>query len=402
MKGLLTIILIFIFTQLIAGWEAFSPLGIHASRISFYVDYNNNWAVCHQEGVYLYHLNTQTWTNHPAPGMMWARDAAWLNGDSILVALGNYSYSDGIYSLNPSTGSYHVLEWMDDPHFVTYDQVNSRYYCGGHGGVLYSENGTDWMSDDYFLNKNIVDMEIYGNYYVVSEVDNLYRIFVSNDAGETWVEAPGAPMITDLEFDLNGKLYGIFPDESWSSGLWSSNDFGLTWNVEFWATGINCVGSDFTNEVFVGFGESPQPPHEGVARWDSLNQQLAFINDGLPNRIISQVTYNPSMSAPAIFCCTDTGVFINHDYVNIQVPGIRVYDVKAWPNPAEDILTIETGKFEKAEIRIYSIGGRLIDILELPGNSMRIDYQCSSLEPGTYFLLVSDGKKSEYIKWVKM
>ena len=401
MKSWLTIILFVTTIHLFAGWEAFSPLGIHANRISFYVDYNNNWAVCHQDGVYLFHLNTQTWTNHPAPGMMWARDAAWLNGDSILVALGNYSYSDGIYALNPETGEYSVLEWVDDPHFIVYDAIYSNYFCGGHSGLMYSENGIDWTSIDYFLNKNIVDLAVYGNYCVATEIDNLYVVYVSNDGGENWIEAPGAPMILDLEFDLDGKLYGIFPDESWSSGLWSSNDYGLTWNVEFWATGMNCVGTDYMNDVLVGFGESPQPPHEGLARWDSTGQQLIFLNDGLPNPIINQVTYNPAMSAPAIFCCTDTGVFVNHDYVGIQVPVLPEYIIKAWPNPATDILKIETGIFEKAEIRIYSIGGRLVDILDLPENAGRIEYPCSDLEPGAYVLQLRSGHREGCFKWLK-
>ena len=400
MKGKLTIALLLLGLQLFAGWEAFSPTGIRANRIRFFVD-DHNWAICHQGGVYLFNLNTQVWTNHPTPSILGALDAAWLNGDSILVALGSYSNSDGIYSLNPLTGEYYLIEWIDDPHFVLYDADHSQYFCGGHNGLMHSENGIDWISLNYFLNKNIVDLAVYGDYCVASEIDNLYRIHVSNDGGENWIETPGAPMIFDLEFDLNGKLYGIFPDESYSSGLWSSYDHGVTWNVEFWETGINCVGTDYMNYVFVGYGENAQLPHEGIARWDSLSQQLYLINDGLSNLVINQITYNPALSMPAIFCCTDTGVFVNHDYLGIALPEMPEYSLTAWPNPAGDVLTIESGISENAEIRIYSIGGRLMDILDLPENTRRTDYRCSHLEPGSYILQVCYGKERKCIKWVK-
>lgn len=396
-----TIIIFLISLQAMAGWEPFSPEGIHANRISFYVDNNNNWAVAASGGTYHYHLNTQTWDFYSA--ILPVVDASWLDGEFTLVIMnaGGLLMEEGIHYLDPASGTYYALKYLETPHFIKYDYATGRFFVGHRSGITYTDNISDWYDLDFFNNMDIVDMEIFEDHYVVSRMDNLLEVYYSNDAGISWTLSQNAPMISDLEFKNTGKLYGVFPDNSWSSGLWSSNDYGATWNVEFWVTGINCVGLDAMGSVFVGFGEDAIAPDEGVARWDSVSQSLHYLNDGLPNLNINQITFNPAMSAMAIFCCTDTGVYINYDYVGIedQSPSASV-SLKAWPNPAVETLNIQYDPAEVSSLSIYSANGKKLfnRIIYHPG---KLEYDCSMLETGIYIISIENSNGCESLKWIK-
>jgi len=399
MKVKATIIILIISLQAIAGWEPFSQGGIEANKIIFYVDINNTWVVCHEDGLCHYNLNTQEWTNincsYPN------KDAAWLDGGDFLVILNDYEYLDGVHSFNIWTGMYTLIKNMPNPNFIAFDEELDKYFIGHHSGMEYSLDGLAWYEIPYFHTIKIVDMEISGSHYVACRSAQISDVHYSDDAGASWTISPGAPVISDLEFDNTGKLYGVFPGNSYSSGLWSSNDYGATWNVEFWATGINCVGLDAAGSVFVGFGEDAQPPNKGVARWDSLNQQLYYLNTGLPNLNINQITYNQAMSAPAIFCCTDTGVYINYDYVDIDETQLPSSTFKLWPNPANDQLNIHHDMEGIVNISIYSAGGKIIDRFSGSYTEKEINYNCSGLDPGLYILNIENTSGSQSLKWIK-
>ncbi len=401
MKSIVLSLLMFLSILVRAGWEPFSPEGIKANCIRFYVDNDNHWLVGSYD-IYLYQPNGQTWNSYFA--ICPVIDGSYIDGDNILLILSSHEWimEDGIHYLDPSSGTVYALKYLTLPHFVRYDDAIGRYYTGHRNGLVYWEDIGNWHDMAFFDGLDIVNMEIYDGYYVVSQVGLEYNIYVSNDAGMSWVTAPGAPMISDLEYDLNGKLFGVFPGESYSSGLWSSNDNGLTWSVEFWATGINCVGTDFMGNVFVGFGENAQPPYVGIARWDSLDQQLYFMNDGLTNLAINQITINPGMSAPALFCCTDTGVFINYNYVGTteQAPCASA-PLRLWPNPAGNRFFVEHDMTGAIKAEIYSLNGRLIDHFMVDSQESSFEYPCSTVESGTYILLLDNGSKRIAVKWVR-
>ncbi len=401
MKTKISLILLLISLQLSAGWEPFSPEGINANQIRFYVDNLNHWAVCHDGGLYLYHLNSQSWTNYPSTVPV--LDAAWMDGENILVILSAGSNSDGIYSFNPGTGEYTVIEWFDIPNFILFDNEINRYFVGHRHGLVYSDDGLTWDACSNFNNMNIVDMDIFGNHYVVSEIDNLYNIYYSDDAGLNWQTASNTPMISDLAFDYTGKLYGIFPDESWSSGLWSSNDFGENWNVEFWSVNMTCVGFDAMQDVFTGWQQSLAGSEEGIARWDSTNQNLTFFNQGLPNLMINQVTYNPYMSAMALFCCTQNGAYINYDYVGIPDKTLeRIEYFEVYPNPTAEVINIRFSvKGETACISIYSSEGKLIEQHYPPLSSGIMQFDCSDFVSGIYYIVMKGDHSQNVRKIIK-
>jgi len=396
MKTKISLILLLISLQLSAGWEPFSPEGINANRIRFYVDNSNHWAVCHDGGIYLYDLNNQTWTNYGA--ILPIVDAAWLDGENIMVIMNGGLMEDGVHYLNPGTATIYALKYLETPHFIKYNAEEDRYYVGHRFGIKYTDNIVDWHDLEFFNNKDIVDMDIFGNHYVVSEMDNLYNVYYSDDAGLNWQTASNPPMISDLEFDYTGKLYGVFPDESWSSGLWSSNDFGANWNVEFWFAGMYCVGLDAAQDVFVGFHET-QPLNEGIARWDSLSQNLYYMNAGLPDLMINQITYNPAMSAMALFCCTQNGAYINYDYVGIPDKTLCGKEhLEVYPNPADEVINIRFSVEGKVPfISIFSSDGKLLEEYYPSISSGKMQFDCSGFVSGMYYIVMK-GDHSQHVR----
>ena len=225
MKKLFFLISIVITLPLHASWNSFGPDGIAANKIRFVVDNQSHWVICHDEGIYVYDLVSQTWTNHATT--LPVLDACYLDGTKILVIMGEGTFSDGIYSFDPASGVFEVIEWVLFPHFILYHDATTQFYVGHYGGLTTSPDGYNWTAVNTFQNKNMVAMAAYENHFALSEMDNLLGVWFSDDAGITW-SAPvtGSPMISDMGFHNNGILYGIFPDSSFSSGLWSSPDFG--------------------------------------------------------------------------------------------------------------------------------------------------------------------------------
>jgi hypothetical protein len=384
-----------------AQWEPFGPEGIAANRLRFLLDNDNHWGICHDQGIFLYDQVSHVWTDYPAD--LPVIDAYYLNGEEILVILGCGSNSDGIYAFDPDNGEFTLIDWSDCPNFIAYDEILQRYYIGSHLGLWSSANGTDWNEIAIFNNMNIVDMAIYQNHIAVSQMDNLYSIWYSDDHGTSWTQSPaGSPMISDLGFDNYGMLYGIFPDMSYSSGLWSSQDWGETWDVEFWSVEMSCVGFDAMGYVFTGWGENAVGTEQGIARYDPVSGELLFINEGLTSLIINEIRINPMMSAIALFCCTEDGAYISFDYVGTTERSHFSPSacLEISPNPASGFIKIANHLPEnEATILLYvcDLYGKKVMELKMEKGQGSLMADISGLPAGVY-LMVMDTAEVRYCR----
>lgn len=401
MKTIIFFISIVVSLQAYASWTSFGPEGITANKIRFAVDNQSHMVICHDSGVYLYDLVSQTWTNHPAT--LPVLDACYLDGNKILVIMGEGTFSDGIYSFDPASGEFEIIEWVVFPHFICYDDDTDQFYIGHQAGLTTSPDGFTWTVVDPFINRNMVAMAAYQNHFVVSEMDNLLGVWFSDDSGVTW-SAPtiGCPMISNLSFDFNGILYGIFPDSSYSSGLWSSADFGENWENEFYSLTMRCVGFDVQGWVLVGWHENPPLPQEGIAHYTPATGSLDFLNDGLPNLFINDICFNPSMSAIALFCCTDNGVYISYDYyLGVQEHSAEVSSTMIiTPNPAHVMAAISyriPEEEREAKLRIMDMSGSVVLVSSLEKSEGVVDFDCSSIPNGIYLVSIT-GLRSDVAK----
>jgi len=361
-------------------WNSVGPEGINASRLCFNIGLPY-WVICVEDGMYLYNYDTHesayyTYNGLPVTG------AAYLDANHIIVVMGNGSYSDGIYRFDMQTHDFEVLEWVVTPTFVVFHEPTGTYWVGSQfGGMYKSSNGTVWEEVSFFSGKPCSCMDDYGEHMVVSGVSNIYDIYCSGDNGETWNSPVWVPMISDLRFNSSGKLCGIFPDYSDSSGLWFSDDFGMTWDVHFWSDNMSAVGFDAFDNMFTGWESGV-----GIALYDPLAPPpgLTFLNNGLASININSIQLNPVMSALAIFVCTDQGAYYSYDYpAAVADPSGSGSHITIYPNPATDRLFIDTGPLCQ-EIEIISVTSGMVFTMKRAGEGTSLDI--SHLDPGVYIL----------------
>ncbi|MCP4713292.1 MAG: hypothetical protein GY869_32075, partial [Planctomycetes bacterium] len=207
-------------------WESIGPTDVNVNE---YYTGPGVEVLCTSDGMLV--RNLDDWDEY-SNGNLPIWDVMEFDNESILVIMGDGSWSDGIYRFNLTNQEFEVLEWCVRPRFLAHSL--EHYYVGYEYGLFRSENGLDWVEVDDFAGQDCLALAwtlgCFNSTITISTANNIYY---SHDDGQTWNLAPaGVPFISDMAFDYNWTLYGIFPGHSNSSGLWYSPDFGQTWAVE--------------------------------------------------------------------------------------------------------------------------------------------------------------------------
>lgn len=389
-------------------WSEIGPTGIETYNFSLFGGGIAFEVICEENGILV--NEGVEWIEYSYNGLpVWDVETVMAATADIIVVMGNGSYSDGIYGFNFSNYEFIVLEWMMNPRFITYCPADSSYYAGGEGGLLTSHDGLNWESIPFFNTMNCLDMEVYQEHYVVSTSGNTYY---SSDAGTTWIESNTMQNISDLEVSAYGTFYGIFPDSSWSSGLYSSSDYGMSWEVEFWSANLSSAGFDESENLFVGW-EIPQPFEQGIARWWTDISELEYMNEGLPSLSINQISWHPLIDCINIIACTDSGLYLLTDYLTeIEPDHIPDVEIAAsnYPNPFNPETTISFTLPYSTEISldIYNAKGEKVrDIFKgfLPAGNNSLPWNGRNnadiqLPSGIYHYKISAGQLEEFGKMI--
>ena len=388
MKSIFTLLFTTLYlTMFSINWLPFGPQGIHANNILFGAGDSAYTVICTNQGVCVNNGPGYTWNMFTYSIPAW--EAIPYDSSSVLLAMGNGSYSDGIYRYDLINNTFNVLAWVPFSTFIKYCPFNNTYYAGSrYYGLLSSVDGIQWDTVPFFKNRGCAAMDIYGQHIVVTQENNIYATYYSDDGGVTWTQSMSNIPIHDLSFDQNGTLYGVFTGQSNSSGLYLSHNFGHTCNMEYYIDNMNVVGFDVMGNLFTGF-HGALPPYEGVAVYDTLSNYYSLLNAGLPNKNINRFKFNPVMSSIAIFVCTDSGVYLCNDYLTIlnnNYPEDK--SVKIYPNPAHEKIKIELT--EKADIEIINQYGQIIENPGLVYSKSVLDI--STLSAGVYFIKVTPDK----------
>jgi hypothetical protein len=177
--------------------------------------------------------------------------------------------------------------------------------------------------------------------------------------------------------------------------LWSTGDYGQSWEVEFWSVNMSSVCIDVMNGVYVGWEDNPTGQEQGIAFYDPGSGHLGFINEGLTSLVINEILINPWMSAIALFCCTDSGAFINVDYVTINEAHFANEDhrLTVCPNPVRDVASDSynlSGLDGEIKLALYQSNGKRLSERPLNTLSGKIEIDVSGLSPGYYYVTVGD------------
>lgn len=356
------------------AWN-WSPVGPDTEILNFHTGAGAYCEVlCSTDGLIVYEYGD--WQTYSYGGLP-VLDVAGLDDQRLLLVQGDGSYSDGIYTFNRETHQFDMVHFCLYPRFIEQDMVTHAYVAGYEEGLLVSPDGITWTAVPYFDGLTCSDIARWGTHVVVCGISGIHS---SPDGGLTWESAsPAAPWIEDIAFDYNGKLYGIFPDESWSSGLWSSTDFGLNWWVEFWSidmSDVYCVDG----EVYVSWLE-PWVDYFGIAHWDPDVQVLTFMNEGLPDAGINELSENTIIDCYNIVCCTQSGAWMTCDVMGISMQVAISY--------AEGYVYLSWNPFPGAiSYNVYSSSE--------PGSGFTLNVGGTHL-PNGWFEEVGDEKKFYYV-----
>ncbi|MEA2097257.1 MAG: hypothetical protein U9P73_11290, partial [Candidatus Cloacimonadota bacterium] len=223
-------------------------------------------------------------------------------------------------------------------------------------------------------------------YFTVSEEPQAaYQAHLYFYALNSWQLANDYTSVKGFQFTSDGTLYAFIPGESYSSGLYSSNDVGVNWDVCFWDTNISALALDCNDYIFIGWEE------EGVGFWEFPMNEPLMMNAGLENLNILNVVDFPLIDLPSVLACTQSGAYFLSDYTNAEnyeLPIINYY-LQNHPNPfnpsgagrspSTTISFSVTQNSDFVTLEIYNIKGQKIKhlpvILSDPAAAGRIEGQ---------------------------
>jgi len=374
-------------------WTQFGPTDIAVNSYAMFGGGIVTEVLCTENGII---LSGEEYSYYGLP--CWEAIELMGYDDDLAIVMGGGSDSDGIFGFNRDSGEFTIYHWLLNPRFIKWCPANSSYYAGGEEGLFSSSDGVNWESVTYFNMMYCYDMVNYGDHYVVSAGQTTYY---SSDAGSSWSQSASFEYITDMEFDDAGKLYGIFPEESWSSGLWSSLDFGNTWSVEFWSINMKCVGLPWDEQVFTGWDTAPCNAF-GLARWHCDIQEIEYFNEDIGNCHINHISINPLINTPNVLCSTDNGLWmltnylVDNDADMVQESKITAFSYPNPFNPSTSIL-YELTERSYVQLKIFDVKGRIIDEFELgkrESGAHKFEWDATDrngiqLSSGTYFYQIS-------------
>lgn len=397
MKKLVVIFIVSLTPVLLSAynWTSLGPPGIVANNICFL----RNTIICTNNGICINDGAGYTWNTYTF-GSMAVWEAIYYDTGNILLAMGNGSKSDGIYKFNLTNHKLDLIKYFNIPTFLKYCETNKTFYAGSQfEGLISSTDGNIWTAIPYFISRGCKSMDFYDNHFVVSQNNNVYATYYSDDTGRTWAQSTSNIPINYLAFNSYGKLFGIYAGNAKAAGLYTSTDFGQNWQVSYNSLGMNTFGFDAVQNILVGW-KSSSGFDEGIAKYSESLGSMSFLNDGLPNKKINRIALNPIMSSITIFTCTDSGVYFSNNYLS----GIaetefssRKLSAFSYPNPSSTKTTIEyklplSSKICEMQFCLYNCYGNLIKefpVVNVSKNCFTFDV--SDLKDGIYFYKLQAG-----------
>lgn len=413
MKIVLLFLLFFLFSILShsQNWVSIGPDSVTVNNA--YTSYSTDILLI-SDGILINKGNS--WQKYSI-GNLPAWDIIELNPDTLIIIMGNGSRSDGIYRFTLSDSQFQILGGGINPHFIVKNLYNNTYYVGSEWGLQKSTNGIDWQEVEFFKNKNCLSMDFFNEFCVVSVSSDTSGIYYSKDGGISWYFSSNMSYyLTDLTFDNNGLLYGVFPDESYSSGLWKSKDYGNNWEVEFYSTNISSFGNT-AGKYFVAWYDDFIMNQTGVSIWDTLSHELVSLNEGLANTNIRNIVEDQIFDCQNITVCTDSGAYCLTEFlVGIKEENTIPQNfslAQNYPNPFNPSTTIKYSipSVENVSVQlvVYNILGKevrtIVNKTQQAGN-YEVQFDGSNLSSGVYFyqlqVLPKNGKVGGFVESRKM
>ncbi len=358
--------------------EPLSFGGMSGGWSGIFIEENDQWAF---------------YSNFPQYIPLWdiyKRDASTFMG---LFGMG--TYSDGLYNFDLNAHSWTIDEWFVWPHFIQKYPNTGRYYVGESMGLFDSFDGSEWNivigmggADCYSL--------AWQDNHLVTNIGSSVRY--SSDSGQTWQQS-SMILLKGFRFAADGTLYGLMNAGSDSDGLWRSEDFGATWNVVFYTTGLCCIGPDFNGVLPLGWDQVNEVGCH-AALVDSLGNLTPLNHPSLASAVREMEIF-PLINTPSFYVINGDGCFYITGFINTAaedetIPPVPEPALRVWPNPARSQLriAIDRGSQEPVSLAFYDVKGR--KVLSAAPVALRdgcLEQTLPPLPAGLYLLKVKQGPR---------
>jgi hypothetical protein len=322
------------------------------------------------------------------------------DANTVMVAMGFGSYSDGVYNLNLTTGAYTINEWFIRPNFVLRCPANGLYYVGEQEGLFRSADASYWTRIATLGSFPCTSFTSHGDHLVANCGDG---VWYSGDAGLTWQQS-SMILLRGFRFCDDGTLYAYMAAESDSDGLWRSHDYGETWEVVFYTGNLSAIGPDFNGYLPLGWSQ----PNEHGCHLELLQpgDQLSQLSHPDLNSPVRQLDLMDLVNTPSFYVVNANGFFFVTNFINVDnddeaVPPAHQLEVTVSPNPACFLLGLgfEDRSLARADLALYDLKGRrILCERDVPVCAGRLEYPLPALPSGLYLLRLDSGSRSRVLK----
>lgn len=310
-------------------------------------------------------------------------------GVGALLTDGTNLYAIGHDTYKSTDGG---VNWTSVGDISTYN-VNDAIY---HDGAIYIASNADvWKSVDggvtyvakgttEFVNGNVLDIMVHNNnLYVTTSASGVYK---STDAGETWTaidgNLPDGTQTNRIEAIGNTLYYAEY-----TVGVYKSTDDGATWTV------VSAAPVSTTSMLVVGstllLGRSGNVLY-------STDGGATFTNTVLP--ISFPIVLRMYASGSFLYAGTNNSGAYRTDAAFLGTSGLEEEKraaVSAYPNPANDFVTVSFPEGGASEINLTDCLGNTVISQKVVGLTSQIS--TCDLPEGIYFLKTDNGHSATCI-----
>ncbi|MDD4224028.1 MAG: T9SS type A sorting domain-containing protein [Candidatus Cloacimonetes bacterium] len=314
------------------------------------------------------------------------------NANTLMLAMGGGYWSDGVYNFDLNNHSWQLNEWFYWPKFLLKYPGNNHFYVGDDTGLLHSADGIswDWI---YSVGKEECNSLAWHGEHLITNIGD--TVWYSADSGQSWQMSP-MTLLRGFRFTDQGILYGLMNAGSDSDGLWRSQDFGMSWNVVFYTTGLCQIGPDYDGYLPLG--------------WDQPNENSLFLQLKAPDDSLIPLSHPvlhypvwdleafPLVNTPSFYVLNLAGIYFLTNITEANdpaVPPASLWEASLCPNPVNKFLELSfSGQIPpRAEISIFDLKGRkLASPGSLATQEGKLSLEIPALASGIYLLrIAADG-----------
>ncbi|MES2480261.1 MAG: DUF4465 domain-containing protein [Bacteroidota bacterium] len=255
------------------------------------------------------------------------------------------------------------------------------------GGFAYS-NMTDSITSGFmnqYSAKTAKGFAASSNYVVAYGQENTVRLTGA---------ATGKSM---LGFYITNSTYAY---NSMRSGDGFSKKFNATdkdyFRLDVFAYRKDTLGKDSVSFYLADFRNTDSTKNYIVRDWQWVDLAKIGKADSLYFRLQSTDNGSFGMNTPAYFCMDN--FMTNETGLSIASVSTKA-DIKIFPNPATDKITIESSIGSKQGVTVTDFSGRIVAVYEM--NEKQLIINLEGYAPGTYILNFTNGNQSASSRFVK-